>query len=467
MMIIDPYRFGGGGSCPSYTPGLYTAEEIDTLINDDGYIPVATAEEFDLNIEAGGSQTMGAGTCWEGSYTTGLDKKYIQVSSIDFTSYGNISGVGSIATRFDGGSYDGNELLLENCIINPIANAALFFTPASASAAMSIKNIRGDITINGIATSIAGIGAICTNVGVNMVVEDNDVTANITGDFKVGGLCGAVTGGICRNNIISGAVETYFNSIDTEKGGLICGEITSGTITGNVLKNVTLTSLNRQNGGIAASQTGGTIENNKIESTVDLSACVNGRIGGIVGLSTGGTVQNNLIECDISATNGGNSIGGVVGNATSTTILRNKVTGDVINSGAGALGAGGIVGLCNAGCDLDDNEMKGAVNGVAEVGGIIGRSTGTFTVDNSISTGAVTGTTFVGGSVGRVFEGSSTWTATYWDTTIGPATSPRGTGQTTSALQTPTTNSGIYSAWTIPPWAFGTTSEYPTLTTTP
>ena len=59
---------GASSSCPSYTPGLYTSEQIDTLVFVDGYIPVASASEFDA-IRTGASETMGAGTCWEGSYT--------------------------------------------------------------------------------------------------------------------------------------------------------------------------------------------------------------------------------------------------------------------------------------------------------------------------------------------------------------------------------------------------------------
>ena len=56
-----------------------------------------------------------------------------------------------------------------------------------------------------------------------------------------------------------------------------------------------------------------------------------------------------------------------------------------------------------------------------------------------------------------------TATASYWDTaTSGQATSVAGTGQMTSALQTPTSASGLYATWGAE-WDFGTASQYPVL----
>ena len=61
-------------------------------------------------------------------------------------------------------------------------------------------------------------------------------------------------------------------------------------------------------------------------------------------------------------------------------------------------------------------------------------------------------------------------TASYWDTeTSGQAnedslsTSEFGLGKTTSQLQTPTSNTGIYSDWDSEIWDFGEDSEYPKL----
>src|SRR5690606_5471589 len=89
-----------GRDCSSYDPGLYTVSELDQMIFVDGYIPVANATELN-NIRTGRDQTMGAGTCWENTYLTGLDKKYVQVLTIDAGSFGTFSSL-SFAGFFTG-----------------------------------------------------------------------------------------------------------------------------------------------------------------------------------------------------------------------------------------------------------------------------------------------------------------------------------------------------------------------------
>ena len=69
--------------------------------------------------------------------------------------------------------------------------------------------------------------------------------------------------------------------------------------------------------------------------------------------------------------------------------------------------------------------------------------------------------TTAGGLVGT---DAGTVTTSYWDTTTsGRTTSAGGTGQTTTALQTPTGATGMYSTWGTSQWDFGTGSQYPTL----
>jgi hypothetical protein len=69
-----------------YNGGKYTKTEISNLINNDGYVPVATGAELN-EIRNTVSQTMGIGTIWENTYLTGRDKKYIQVSDLDMSLY--------------------------------------------------------------------------------------------------------------------------------------------------------------------------------------------------------------------------------------------------------------------------------------------------------------------------------------------------------------------------------------------
>ena len=71
-------------------------------------------------------------------------------------------------------------------------------------------------------------------------------------------------------------------------------------------------------------------------------------------------------------------------------------------------------------------------------------------------------TSSVGGLVGGL--GSSTITASYWDTTTsGQTTGDHGTGQTTAQLQAPTDATGIYADWDDDLWDFGEADEYPVL----
>ena len=93
-------------------------------------------------------------------------------------------------------------------------------------------------------------------------------------------------------------------------------------------------------------------------------------------------------------------------------------------------------------------------------GGLVGRTIG-GTISNSYSIGAVASTaTSVGGFVGQRFAG--TISNCYFDAMTSGISS--GTGaQATSALQTPTSATGIYANWDEDVWDFGTNTQYPVL----
>jgi len=91
----------------AYVQGLYTEAEVDDLINILGYIPVADLNEYqDARIT--GSRLMGGCTIWAGTYTTGRDKKYIQIKPFDGSSVANLTPLGSVLTAPLTGIYDGN-----------------------------------------------------------------------------------------------------------------------------------------------------------------------------------------------------------------------------------------------------------------------------------------------------------------------------------------------------------------------
>ena len=144
---------------------------------------------------------------------------------------------------------------------------------------------------------------------------------------------------------------------------------------------------------------------------------------------------------------------------------------------------GGMVGLLrNAGASIHSSYSTASVSATDYAGGLVGRAIDSA-ITNSYSTGRVTRTsgagTYIGGLIG--YGNGNTITATYYDTdtsgcvtggSTGCTTSSGGTAQTTSALQGPTAYTGIYSAWNAnldgvagddAPWAFGASSDYPTL----
>ena len=140
--------------------------------------------------------------------------------------------------------------------------------------------------------------------------------------------------------------------------------------------------------------------------------------------------------------------------------------------------AGGLVGLKTDGA-IVASYATGSIRLVTKsrnMGGLVGRQSGGSTLA-SYAAGAVDGRAGKdGGLIGTgIFAGIGTCTASYWDTEAsGRDLSGCGIGQTTSALQTPTSATGIYTLWGrldvdgdgIPaeaPWDFGTSSQYPAL----
>ena len=173
----------------------------------------------------------------------------------------------------------------------------------------------------------------------------------------------------------------------------------------------------------------------------------------------GGLVGNNLgtiTACYATGhVSGSTNIGGLVGTHYSS-VRTSYATARV----SGRSAVGGLVGR-NLGIIIAASYATGAVAGQSSVGGLIGYEDGN-TVRASYATGRVSGSSNVGGLVGGL--GSSTITASYWDTTTsGQTTGDHGTGQTTTQLQAPTDDTGIYADWDAAQWDFGGTDAYPVL----
>ena len=170
-------------------------------------------------------------------------------------------------------------------------------------------------------------------------------------------------------------------------------------------------------------------------------------VGGLVGSSTS-SIASSYARVHVA---GVSFVGGLSG--LSSDITSSYATGAV----SGRDRVGGLVGESYG---ITSSYATGAVSGQTKVGGLAGTNGGSITA--SYATGTVSGSSSVGGLVGANNAGTST--ATYWDTeTSGLADSAEGVGLTTSALQTPTSASGVFATWNTSHWHFGTASQYPAL----
>ena len=180
------------------------------------------------------------------------------------------------------------------------------------------------------------------------------------------------------------------------------------------------------------------------------------------------------------ATSGNTLAGGLVGhNALSGAVQASfaEVAVAASHSRTAAI-AGGLAGQNDG--RIQASYAAGAVSatGVSrftKAGGLAGNNGGTITA--SYARGRVTATgsgTVAGGLVGGILR-SGTASASYWDTaTSGQTASAGGTGQTSSALQSPGgyNYSGIYAGWNLNldgvtggdnPWYFRGSNQYPIL----
>ena len=176
------------------------------------------------------------------------------------------------------------------------------------------------------------------------------------------------------------------------------------------------------------------------------------------------TIRNLGLE-NVNIT-GGDSVGPLASTLYSATVERVYATGSV----TGRQNTGGLVGFAAYSFSLIVNPTlrnsysRVAVTGTNHVGGLVGFVNSGLNLTNSYFAGTISGTgADVGSLVGRAL--SVTATRSYWDgdRASGAGGRPAGASRTTSALQTPTGATGIYSAWATATWDFGTASEYPAL----
>ncbi|WP_108944586.1 beta strand repeat-containing protein [Shewanella halifaxensis] len=255
---------------------------------------------------------------------------------------------------------------------------------------------------------------------INFFIANTSLTAG--GDSV--GVFGDVKDGVIRNLHVKGSITAA-----SEHVGGIAGNVygDTGSIVSNVsfIGDITHTGLGGNTGGLI-----GELDDSKLSqcvASISISSIVT--VGGLVGYPINSEIENCIVMGALDA-DGGSTSGGVSGTSFSTK-LSNVAAHVNIQSGTAG-------------------------------GGLVGNVSGAYSnIDNSFSTSIVRGGNVRGGAFAS--GANSIATDVYWDTdTSGLSSSDGGTGYTTAELQSPTSNSGIYSNWDPAYWSFGTSSQYPT-----
>jgi hypothetical protein len=214
-----------------------------------------------------------------------------------------------------------------------------------------------------------------------------------------------------------------FPAIGWHETGFITAGAFSGIFNGHdhTINNIAIVDGGGDGRGFFADAMNATLENFKINGTLNSGGI---RIGGIVGLGQNITVTNitsSLVMTDSTAAGFGGIVGGLITNYGTSDVSNNSVLGSVTAmSGVTVGGLIGVVDMYNGGTlTMNNNTVSGNVTGLSDsVGGLVGDlyiglntddSDSSIVADHNVVTGSVDSTTggFVGGLIGS-FEQTST-----------------------------------------------------------
>ena len=429
--------------------------------------------------------------------------------------------------------FDGNNHTINNLTItNPAgsyANASGLFGAISSDSILRNIHIRsGNISGGGnnVGLLVGYARGESVNIGPSIINSSAEGAVNASGNF-VGGLVGdgfrsTITSSYAAGGAVSG---------DFHVGGLVGdgqdaritssyaagGAVSGGNFVGGLVGNgnsAEITSSYAAGGSVSGTGNNvGGLVGNGLSATITSSYAAGGAVrgdggavGGLVGLGHSATITSSYAAGgDVSGT--GIDVGGLVGNGHSATITSSYAAGGNVsgNNNVGGLvgwgfrstitssyaaggdvsgdsNVGGLVGYGDSAEITSSYAAGGDVSGRDFVGGLVGYGWNARITSSYAAGGAVSGTSVdrVGGLVGAIVRDSNsriTITDSYWDREKSGQESSHGGGdaKTTSALQTPTEATGIYSTWAEDTcadgstlvWDFGTASDYPALNCTP
>ena len=327
----------------------------------------------------------------------------------------------------------------------------------------------------------------------NGPISGSRARGGVQGLVESGGLVGWNSSSITDSSASGDVVEPPF-STGLTSGGLVGLNDNGAVMRSNATGNVTGTS---EIGGLVGRNVEGTITESVASGAVTGDDLVGGLVGHDRGVSSGDSISASRASGNVIGS--GERVGGLVGQLDGT-IRTSYATGAV----TGAVKVGGLVGRL-VGATIASYASGGVSGSGDAVGGLVGQSDSgnSFTptassVVASYATGSVSGdatATNLGGLIGVAQAPTGTFsspsfTDSYWDTErssrsigvgsddvdadgsigIGETATSGVTGQTTSALQTPTGYTGIYANWNIDngdPWDFGGGTDDPELRVPP
>ena len=288
---------------------------------------------------------------------------------------------------------------------------------------------------------------------------------SVSGRDNVGGMIGSGAGAnISHSSVV---VDSISN------GGSVGGLIGYGTGTISISHSYSVA------GSISGRVVGGLIGSSQTLSAISISDSysvadsINGSFnaGGLIGNSGRDGTTSILYSYSIAdSINGDSSAGGLIGkkgkgstasishsySAARSLVGRDESAGGLVGGGSGTVSISDSYSVAHS--------IAGAVADLHGAGGLVG-SASTISISDSYSVAD----SISGRNAGGLYPSQAgvTILSSYWDNTTaeGLPTFFPDSPRTTSALQSPTTNSSIYANWEEGDcnWDFGASSEYPAL----
>lgn len=371
VVVQGTGRYTGTAASDAIEPAW---DPVTAKINE-GWIPIANKQEL-KQIEIASDNTFGAGTRWEGTYTGGMDKKYMLVADIDLAgeTYYPIGYFpeDTCAEEFTG-SFSGQGHKIMNMTIDNEYEPQGLFSSLGEGALIEDLTLE-DVNI----TAFAKFGAVAgTATGArieNCTVKN--VQFDIQGEHKwsfynpkyIGGFVGKSENTHFKNLELDGLNMSSYRTGDFEgeptvhNVGGITGLLDGGGLTNIRVKNVHIEAVNVFEGDtlkrLMLYSTGGVAGElqNSFEDTLVVDNCEVSALEIIAG-------DSNIYHYD-----GSDGKGGMIG--VIDTVRSGGTNGDIVIKNSAVQG---II------------QGKGSMLGTEKVGGFIGYADGTNTLSGYIT----------------------------------------------------------------------------------